>query len=170
MIKEFTPLLLNSSFARIVNIGSISAMLPMPYGSAYSATKAALHAYGDVLRIELAPFNIRVITVVTGGVKSNISRPRQMPADSLYQPVEEIYQKRGIRMSQETPIPTDVYARSVVKEVLKSKPSVWFWTGYFAWMTWFMSTFLWKTVFDGPLSKRVGLDKLATIVKAKNAP
>jgi 1-acylglycerone phosphate reductase len=40
--------------------------------------------------VELAPFGVKVITVVTGGVKSNIFRgEKALPADSLYLPVWE---------------------------------------------------------------------------------
>lgn len=55
-VKTFLPLLLLSSQARIVNIGSVSAVMPVPFGGIYNASKAALHSLGDTLRVELAPF------------------------------------------------------------------------------------------------------------------
>lgn len=56
MVQEFIKLLIASGDARIVNIGSIAAIMPYPFGSAYNASKAALHSYGNTLRLELAPF------------------------------------------------------------------------------------------------------------------
>lgn len=56
MVQSFLPLLLTSSHARIVNIGSLAALSPVPFGAAYNSSKAALHSYGDTLRVELAPF------------------------------------------------------------------------------------------------------------------
>lgn len=55
MIKAFSGLLIKAEGC-IVNIGSIAPIVPLVFSSAYNATKAALHAYGDCLRIELAPF------------------------------------------------------------------------------------------------------------------
>lgn len=55
MNSEFIPLLIAAE-GRIVNIGSVAGIFPLPFGSAYSAAKAGLHAYGNVLRVELEPF------------------------------------------------------------------------------------------------------------------
>jgi 1-acylglycerone phosphate reductase len=51
MVQEFMPLLMLSQDASIVNIGSFVALIPFPFGSSYSATKAALHSYSDALRL-----------------------------------------------------------------------------------------------------------------------
>ena len=40
----------------IVNTGSIAGVCPFVYGAAYNASKAALHHWGDTLRIEMKPF------------------------------------------------------------------------------------------------------------------
>jgi NAD(P)-dependent dehydrogenase (short-subunit alcohol dehydrogenase family) len=39
----------------------------MPFLSTYSASKAALQAVTDAARVELRPFNIRVVYVAPGG-------------------------------------------------------------------------------------------------------
>lgn len=69
MCKTFAPLLINAK-GTIVQIGSLAAVMSYVWGAAYGATKAALHNYSNSLRLELAPFDVRVVTVVTGGVKS----------------------------------------------------------------------------------------------------
>jgi 1-acylglycerone phosphate reductase len=51
MVQEFMPLLMLSSDACIVNVGSIGAYIPLAFGSSYNASKAAIHAYSDTLRI-----------------------------------------------------------------------------------------------------------------------
>jgi len=56
MVKSFVDLLIASGDGRILQIGSIAAVTPMPFGSMYNASKAALHAYSNTLRVELAPF------------------------------------------------------------------------------------------------------------------
>ena len=55
MVQEFVHLLIAAE-GTIVNIGSVAALIPYVYGSAYSATKGALHSYGDTLRVEMKPF------------------------------------------------------------------------------------------------------------------
>lgn len=55
MVKLFSKLLITSKGC-IVNIGSVAPIAPLVYSSAYNATKAALHAYGDGLSMELKPF------------------------------------------------------------------------------------------------------------------
>jgi 1-acylglycerone phosphate reductase len=39
----------------VVNIGSVAPIVPMVFSSAYNASKAALHAYGDSLAMEMRP-------------------------------------------------------------------------------------------------------------------
>lgn len=40
----------------IANIGSIAPILPLAFSSSYNSTKAAIHAYGETLSMELKPF------------------------------------------------------------------------------------------------------------------
>lgn len=64
---------------------------------------------GDTLRVELAPFGVRVITVsssssshtfidqnghkiAAGCVETNIMKPETLPSDSIYQPIRDEYQ------------------------------------------------------------------------------
>lgn len=63
MVKEFTPLLIASGDGRIVQISSVAAFIPTPYSGIYNASKAALQAYGNTARLELAPFNVKVTNV-----------------------------------------------------------------------------------------------------------
>lgn len=44
-------------------------------------------------------------------------------------------------------MPTDVYAKIVVTEVLKPNPRAWLWTGNQALLVWFMDTFLGRRAF-----------------------
>jgi len=55
---------------RIVNIGSIVGRVAIPLSGAYCATKYAVEAISDGLRMELAPFGIDVVCVEPGPVTS----------------------------------------------------------------------------------------------------
>lgn len=59
---------------RIVNIGSISGRSTVPLVGAYAASKHALEAMTDALRMELRPWNIEVVIVEPGAVRTDIWR------------------------------------------------------------------------------------------------
>jgi NAD(P)-dependent dehydrogenase (short-subunit alcohol dehydrogenase family) len=59
---------------RIVFVGSIAGRVAMPYNGSYSASKFALRAVADALRIELAPAQIGVSLVEAGSAKTAIWR------------------------------------------------------------------------------------------------
>jgi short-subunit dehydrogenase len=54
-------------------IGSIAGVRSLPYAPAYSATKAAVHAYADSLRGRLEPRGVGVSLVVAGFVKTPLN-------------------------------------------------------------------------------------------------
>ncbi len=72
MIQAVFPLMADSGAGRIVNVGSVVGELPVPFTATYCATKAGLHMLSDVLRLELAPFGIDVVTVQPAAVASEI--------------------------------------------------------------------------------------------------
>ena len=80
--------------ATIVQIGSLAGMMPYVFGSVYNASKAALHGFSDTLRVELAPFGVRVVTIITGSVSSRLFEINtKVPEGSLYYPLKERIEK-----------------------------------------------------------------------------
>lgn len=65
---------LPSPGGRVVFVGSISGRLAMPYIGPYSASKFALRAIADALRVELAPAGIAVSLIEPGSVNTPIWR------------------------------------------------------------------------------------------------
>lgn len=57
----------------IVNVTSMGGKITTPLGAWYHATKFALEAISDCLRMEVAPFGIDVVVIEPGGVKSEWS-------------------------------------------------------------------------------------------------
>jgi len=55
---------------RIVNIGSMGGRLTFPVGGFYHATKYAVEAISDALRVEVKPFGIDVILIEPGLIRS----------------------------------------------------------------------------------------------------
>jgi len=171
LTQVLLPLLIKSK-GIIVNHTSQS-----PYGigvmlGAYAASKAALANLTDNLRIELAPFGIRVVQLVTGVASSNITRefkPRAMPPDSLYTPIKaEIEKALAGRDVAGKEMAGDVYAKKVVGDLLGGRsPPVWIWRGSFAstmYCVWLLGCF-WKGLFDSPISRLFGLQLLPARLK-----
>ncbi|KZT12010.1 NAD(P)-binding protein [Laetiporus sulphureus 93-53] len=193
MVQEFIHMLIASGDARIVQIGSIVGICPLPFSGA------------NTLRVELAPFGVKVITVITGNVKSNIAKPRSLPSDSLYKPIEAQYQARrvnpqglqfdavgahqsgsdGCLILQVSEMDTDQYARKVVQGVISQNPRAWFWAGNPTWLVWFMDTFLGRRAFvgnshdipksrfltrsqDSLMTRMYGLDEVAAAIAKEN--
>ncbi|KAL8725227.1 MAG: hypothetical protein Q9166_007491 [cf. Caloplaca sp. 2 TL-2023] len=163
LCQTFMPLLRHSK-GTIVQIGSVAACIPYAWGSIYNASKAALHSYSAALRIEVAPLGVHVITVVTGGVKSRISRvKRHLNEDSAYKKIEIDYQMRQVH-SQEVGVETSLYAKEVVKKVLEADGWLWrtrtIWAGGSAgtvrWLSWILP----EVASEWIISRMFGFDKL----------
>jgi NAD(P)-dependent dehydrogenase (short-subunit alcohol dehydrogenase family) len=66
------PVLRANRPAVVCNVGSSSIFASVPFYSAYRATKAAVSAFGDSLRVELAPSGIRVVEILPGPVDTDM--------------------------------------------------------------------------------------------------
>ena len=64
-------LMMEQKSGQIINIGSIAGKVPTVKSAAYSASKAAVIQYSNVLRLELKPFGVKVMTVNPGPVYTN---------------------------------------------------------------------------------------------------
>src|SRR4051812_40751241 len=69
--KELLPTLLETR-GRIVTVGSIGGRFSAPFLAPYSASKFAIRAWSDALRIELAPHGVRVVLFEPGAVATEI--------------------------------------------------------------------------------------------------
>ena len=70
--QAFLPLIRNNRGGRIITISSISGRIALPGLSVYAASKFALEALSDALRVELKPFNIAVVLIEPGNVATPI--------------------------------------------------------------------------------------------------
>jgi short-subunit dehydrogenase len=58
----------------IMNISSVAGQISMPFSGIYNASKHAVEAISDALRVEVAPFGIRVVVVEPGPVSTEFFR------------------------------------------------------------------------------------------------
>lgn len=116
---------------RIVLMGSIGGRSALPFLGPYAASKHALEAFADVLRVELAPWNLAVSIVEPASVKTPIwtkgaehAGAMQAGADaeaaSLY--AERIARFRAVALKRGPGIDADVVARAVEHALTSSRP------------------------------------------------
>jgi NAD(P)-dependent dehydrogenase (short-subunit alcohol dehydrogenase family) len=74
---------LRRSRGRIVFIGSIAGQSALPFLGSYAASKHALEAVADTLRVELRPFGVDVALVQPGTIKTPIWTKSAALADGL---------------------------------------------------------------------------------------
>jgi NAD(P)-dependent dehydrogenase (short-subunit alcohol dehydrogenase family) len=63
MTRAVLPHMRRQASGRIINIGSVLGVLPMPYGALYAATKHAIEGYSESLDHELRTRGIRVSVI-----------------------------------------------------------------------------------------------------------
>ena len=63
MTRSVLPHMRKQGVGRIINIGSVLGLLPMPYGALYAATKHAIEGYSESLDHELRTRGIRVSVI-----------------------------------------------------------------------------------------------------------
>jgi len=83
---------LRRSRGRIVFVGSIAGKSALPFLGAYAASKHALEAIADTLRIELRPFGVKVSLVEPGTIKTPIWT--KSAADAAPPELGELYGER----------------------------------------------------------------------------
>jgi len=148
--------------ALVVNVGSIVGLFTTPFAGAYSSSKAAVHSLSDGLRMELAPFGIRVVMIQPGGVRSAFGNHAEeairLPQDSVYRPVEENIRARA-QAGQQGATPVEEFVVPVVDKLLRDSPPAIIRGGKNSLRLPLLKKLLPLETFDSMVSKVFGLDR-----------
>lgn len=94
MTRMVVPGMVSRGKGHIINIGSIAGDAAYPGGSVYCATKAAVKALSDGLRIDLVDTPLRVTNIKPGMVETNFSVTRyrgdKEKADAFYKGIQPL--------------------------------------------------------------------------------
>jgi short-subunit dehydrogenase len=126
LVQALLPMLIDNGDGRVVNVSSVSGVLATPFAGAYCGSKFALNELSDALRMELAPFGIRVITVRPGHVSSSFGATATAEAGrdctgSRYAAISDAIAERA-GASQQHATPATEFARRVADHVLAPRP------------------------------------------------
>ena len=166
----------------IINICSTAAVAPYVFSSTYCATKGALASYSRTLRQELRPFGVRVMVVMAGTIKSTQSAKKDLPEDSLYKPIEDVFLWRQGFSQQHAKISAEEFAGRLVGNVLAAETpgwlpflrnwvgrSDWYWDGGLALPAWIGTSFFGEWLVDEVTYRMFKMPKLQKVVEAERA-
>lgn len=121
------PAMRTKNEGRIVNISSILGLLCLPYRGAYNASKYALEALSDSMRLEICDTNIQISLIEPGPIQSDF-RPNALLAFRKHIDVEnsahkDLYQSVEARLLDPNPARFTLPEDSVVKHVVHALQS-----------------------------------------------
>ncbi|MFZ5824654.1 MAG: SDR family NAD(P)-dependent oxidoreductase [Bacillota bacterium] len=110
VIQAFLPDMKAAGGGTIVQISSVLGKISTPYTGGYNASKHALNAISDALRLEVAPHGVKVVSVYPGSTESNF-RANALGGQDI----------RKVRLHR---VPAEVVARRVVRAVARGERDV----------------------------------------------
>lgn len=129
--QAFLPLL-RKGHGRIVNMGSIAGRATIPLMGPYSASKHALEALTDALRLELQQWGIQVSVIEPGAIATPIWEKSVRAAKDLETAADSsaaigyteliMRIKETVGKAAERAIPPDAVVRAVVHALTASRP------------------------------------------------
>lgn len=82
MIQATVPYLRQSGGGRVLCVSSVAAVMPIPYQSFYTCTKASINQLVLTLNNELRPFNIQAVALMPGDTKTAFTEKRVKSEES----------------------------------------------------------------------------------------
>ncbi|KAJ5889621.1 hypothetical protein N7504_010431 [Penicillium tannophilum] len=120
--KAFVPLLIKAQ-------GSIAFTTSI--SGTYAGSKRAMELMADTLRLELIPFKVKVLCIVTGATQTQGQTyfgDFKLPEDSLYKPIEETIAARAQGQDGSERMPLMEYSSQVAAQI-ESGATGRFWCG-----------------------------------------
>lgn len=166
--QAFLPLLRRGR-GRIVNMGSSSGHMPTPFLGPYAASKFALGALNDTLRMELRAWGLHVALVEPGSMATPIwrkarsaadERAKGMPAEAgrLYGAIFDLIGKAAGRSERAGRDPA-VVARVVETALTSTRPRARYFVGTDARIGAILSSLIPNRMRDDLIRWRIGLPK-----------
>jgi len=123
---------LRAAKGRVVFVSSVSGLVVTPTMGAYNASKFAIEAVADVFRLELAPWGIRVVSVLPAQTDTDLWRNAEDVLDTAVESLDaaqrELYtehiegMRRSIPKAQKVAAPVAAVVKAIEKALTASRP------------------------------------------------
>lgn len=122
--KCITPIMRSQGGGKIINIGSVAGVIPIPFQTAYATTKSAVDMFSMSYGLEVKDFGIKVSVVMPGDTKTGFTANRiknEVLEDENY---KERVSKSIQRMEkdEQNGKPPESVAKVVLKILKKKNP------------------------------------------------
>ena len=114
--------------SRIINVSSMLGRVFVPLGAWYHATKHALEGWSDCLRFETAPFNIQVVLIEPGAIRTEFAdvmraQFRKYCGDTAYKAqVDRFLKRMDDPRLMERATDAEVFAKVFLEAATTRKP------------------------------------------------
>jgi short-subunit dehydrogenase len=124
--RAFLPAMRARRSGRILNVSSIGGKVTFPFFGAYHGTKYAVEAFSDTLRYELRPFNIAVVVIEPGPIKTNFgdTAMKNVSAYTGSAWAHSVEKADAIRQKMErSAAPPEAVAKVIARAIRRRSPS-----------------------------------------------
>jgi len=125
VIQEVLPLFRSQGFGKIIVTASVAGVVPIPFQSVYSASKAAVMAFVEAVSLEVKPFGIDCCCVLPGDTKTGFTAARRFCAKARLplSPYRERFNKSISKMEkdEQNGVPPEKVARAIARQLRRKK-------------------------------------------------
>ena len=107
---------------RLVGIASVAGIRGLPGAEAYSASKAAVIAYLESLRLEMRPYGIKVVTIAPGYIESPMTAVNSYKMPFLL-PVDQAASRFAAVIARGTSYAVIPWPMGIVAKILRALPN-----------------------------------------------
>jgi NAD(P)-dependent dehydrogenase (short-subunit alcohol dehydrogenase family) len=150
--------------SRIINMGSITGEVSTPLFGAYSASKFALRAMTDALRLELRPEGMHVSLIVPGTIQSEISPARRQYGALINNVAGYVFS------CAKNALPADHVAKAVHECLTSAKPNIQYRVGWEAQVGSRAKKIIPDRLFDFLLARKLGVPKKRAPLSKTSSP
>lgn len=122
--RAIVPVMRRQGYGHIVCMSSIGGVVGLPYQGMYSASKFAVEAYCEALRLELKASGVNVTVVEPGDFATGFTATRKKADDSEVFAAYPSYARsmESIEHDENTGLTPDVLARKISRLVIRKRP------------------------------------------------
>lgn len=158
MTRAVLPHMRQQKKGRIINIGSILGLVPMPYVALYAATKHAIEGYSEALDHEVRTLGIRISVIEPAYTRTQFES-NNVPADSSLPDYTKVLQKIRVLVNEamKTADEPIIVAQVILKAAQDEKPRIRYTAGKAARILSAMRRFMPAAFVDTAIRKNLGL-------------